>query len=52
MVDAVARGLRANVQLLAKGSDMRYERHADRTVFEQWQDLGSIHDGRILISCC
>jgi len=51
-VDAVARGLRANVQLLAKGSDMRYERHADRTVFEQWQDLGSIHDGRILISCC
>jgi hypothetical protein len=22
------------------------------TVFEQWQDLGSIYDGRIGISCC
>lgn len=49
--DAVARGLTANVQLLAKSGDTRFERHADRSVFEQWQDLGSIHGSRT-VSCC
>ena len=52
-VDAVARGLMASVQLLAKSSDSRdMNDMLTETVFEQWQDLGSIHDGRIVISCC
>ena len=52
-VDAVVRGLKANVQLLAKSSDTRdMNDMLTETVFEQWQDLGSIRDGRIVISCC